>query len=632
MSDYEQGNRGLRNLIAGLIVSVLAVGGTIGTLIVTGSGTFNSAPAPTGAVKASKVWHDSTTDRLMSNVANAGARYVTDTGGYTANTVPKASGVGTLGDSGLIDNGSDISTTERFLRGTPTTADATADSIFTASADAMTPLVLQAKSATQSANELEVQFSNGALAMGYSSANQRLGLLSYLTLYQTTCDPTSTNNRILELAGSGMYMSSLQHFKWYNTTDLSGAPDLGLARAGVSQLSLTDSTNSVLQVGIGTVAAYSVTSTVGPDVTIRGRDGNGGTNAGANIILQAGAPAGAGTRGTVQCPGAGANSTAIGLAARAAGEGSIVIGSSANTSGEGQIAIGNAAGGTGANACAVGVYSYTSAAEALALGFYAIAGGARSIAIGNTASISDGGAIVRLADSINITGLHVLRNDGGERFNCGLAGAFRIYAGTQSIIMSNEIDVTQAAIANAGANWTFAVASNVVTVVTGATPHKLSCGQQFITDADYTDNAWVASGTFTVSEVVSATSFKFVKTQAGQDATTETNAGAGITPSDIVITLPTGGTFWVDEIAVVCSTATTVVTQPTVQFGWEADRDGFYAPAITTALTAVRTREKPTLIAVPAGKTSLSAGITTAGAGTAYMVRFMWAGKWIEDE
>jgi hypothetical protein len=46
----------------------------------------------------------------------------------------------------------------------------------------------------------------------------------------------------------------------------------------------------------------------------------------------------------------------------------------------------------------------------------------------------------------------------------------------------------------------------------------------------------------------------------------------------------------------------------------------------------VRTREKLTPIAVAAGQTTLSAGMTTAGNGTAYKIRFYWRGIFVEDE
>ena len=60
-----------------ILLMILAAGGlTIGAFALTGALTFNAATAPAGVSSKTKMWHDSTTDTLMVNSANGGAKYV----------------------------------------------------------------------------------------------------------------------------------------------------------------------------------------------------------------------------------------------------------------------------------------------------------------------------------------------------------------------------------------------------------------------------------------------------------------------------------------------------------------------------------------------------------------------------
>ena len=373
----------------------------------------------------------------------------------------------------------------------------------------------------------------------------------------------------------------------------------------------------------GAAAGGSVNITAGAAARL-----TSGNAAGGNIVLTPGAGIGTGSRGSVLCPGSGTNSTAIG--GQATNTSSVVIGVNATVSGYEASGFGYQCSSTGIAAAAFGKNATASQSGTVAFGAFTTASGSQSVAIGGADNSSGRQGVCKLDSSCNIPKLHLIRNDSNEAFNSGNLYA-TLYAGSESVLFTNELDVTQAAIANGSSNWTVTVGSNWVTVNT-ITAHKFSVGQYISTDADWTDNAFMASLTDKLITVVTSTTFSFALTQANQAATTETNAGAGITPGDYVITMPTGGTFFVDEIGVVASSATAVVTQPTIQFGNSGDRDAFYAPAITTLLTAVRTREVLTPIAVAAGQTTLSAGMTTAGNGTAYKIRFYWKGIFVEDE
>lgn len=110
------GNQGPGSQLSlGAIIALLVAGVTailVTTLTISGSAVFNAATAPSGEAAKTKLWHDSTTDKLMSNVANGGSKYIVDSGGFTANYIPKASAVGTVGNSSITDDGTTVSTTE----------------------------------------------------------------------------------------------------------------------------------------------------------------------------------------------------------------------------------------------------------------------------------------------------------------------------------------------------------------------------------------------------------------------------------------------------------------------------------------------------------------------------------------
>lgn len=80
-------------------------------------------------------------------------------------------------------------------------------------------------------------------------------------------------------------------------------------------------------------------------------------------------------------------------------------------------------------------------------------------------------------------------------------------------------------ITNSSANWTVAVSGNVVTVQT-IVPHNMANGSTVQTNASWTNNAFMASLSKTITSTPTATSFTFTLTQADQGATTETNASA----------------------------------------------------------------------------------------------------------
>lgn len=332
-----------------------------------------------------------------------------------------------------------------------------------------------------------------------------------------------------------------------------------------------------------------------------------GEAAGGDIVLTPGAGIGGGARGTVRCPGSGALSTAIGVSSVASASSTVALGRLSNASG----------------------------AYSTAFGMSSNVSGMNSMALGGNGSCATGSSNTRLAISCNISCFHLVRKDHtADDFNSN-SMAVAMFAGAPTVLFTNELDATQAAIANGSSNWTVAVASNVVTVNT-VTAHKFSVGQYISTDADWTENAFMASLTDKLITAVTSTTFTFALTQANQAATTETNASAGITPGDYVLPMPTGGSFFVEEVGIVCSTLNgTITTQPTCQFGTAADRDSLRAAEITTLLSALRTRERYTTLLTDVGETTLACGMTapaTLNSATSYKIRFYFRGIFVEDE
>jgi hypothetical protein len=184
--------------------------------------------------------------------------------------------------------------------------------------------------------------------------------------------------------------------------------DSSLTNPAGGNLILFSGVNAVLEWGTAT-APFSVAGTVGPDITIQTRDGNGGANDGGSLIIQTGKPAGAGVHGTFQCPGNGAKSVVIGYQAVGDTDYTIAIGSNAAALltkniaiGYGtlannnlSLAVGNAASAVGANSIAIGSNAANNETSAISIGPSAtvLAGGSLGVAIGSGASVAGVGSI-----------------------------------------------------------------------------------------------------------------------------------------------------------------------------------------------------------------------------------------------
>jgi len=103
------------------------------------------------------------------------------------------------------------------------------------------------------------------------------------------------------------------------------------------------------------------------------------------------------------------------------------------------------------------------------------------------------------------------------------------------------------------------------------------------------------------------------------------------TLASYTLTLPTGVTFYPDEVGVIITAASGVSGQPTVRFGITGDETKYLAATATTGLDAVRDRQRfPTLVSDDGAQT-LRAEVTVAATGTTLTGRFYWRGTAVSD-
>lgn len=267
------GNQGPGSQLSlGAIIALLVAGVTaivVTTLTISGSAVFNAAAAPSGEAAKTKIWHDSTTAKLMSNVANGGAKYVVDTGGFTANYIPKASAVGTLGDGRIIDTGSQIQ-----IPIAPVTADADADVTIQSTAATQVPLVVKG-AASQSDTLTEWQDSTGN-AQAYITSDG-YGIVKGLYTGTSGCAiDYGTAGGLESMVTGGVF--------WSATTDPTAAKDTGITRKTAGEIEINGGTAATTAGKLSvcaTASSYLTTQTITELVTI----GDGATKEStANLI------------------------------------------------------------------------------------------------------------------------------------------------------------------------------------------------------------------------------------------------------------------------------------------------------------------------------------------------------------
>jgi trimeric autotransporter adhesin len=442
--------------------------------------------------------------------------------------------------------------------------------------------------------------------------------------------------------GTSVTLGSASLLKW--TTDAT------LGRVAAGTINLNSTADQVLQIGT-TTAAFNKTNTPGVDVTIRARDANGaGVQAGGSIILQGGNRTGTGLPGTVQCPSpTSPASTVIGASAYAlnASGYDVVIGDNSYTSGKYNVIIGYDSHGN------------TNTDSVVTLGYQAVSLGASTVAIGTSANIGSGGNnTVAVGTSTSASTDAVAIGKGATasaQYAVALGGSISTDIAEATILGSIAIgagadaktgNYATAIGYNASTTGVNAIAIGQGTTNTGeeaitigkgsqaTTKGSVAIGSDMYSDAQY---AAVIGGPLMVHKTGSAsadaaTTIKFFSGAETIISTEAVSLTADIDGTNNVrtITIPSGTSFYVDEVGVILCEAT-VITQPTVQFGVTGTLDKFYGPAITTNLTALRKREKVVITAGGDGETSLVATMTVQGSGTG-KIRFYFKGILVRDE
>lgn len=103
------------------------------------------------------------------------------------------------------------------------------------------------------------------------------------------------------------------------------------------------------------------------------------------------------------------------------------------------------------------------------------------------------------------------------------------------------------------------------------------------------------------------------------------------TAQDGIISMPLGCSFYPNEVGVIITSADTVGAQPTVRFGNDTDPAFLLAATATTALTAVKDRQRFQTLLSSNGQTVITAGVTVGATATTLNGRFYFKGLLIED-
>lgn len=101
--------------------------------------------------------------------------------------------------------------------------------------------------------------------------------------------------------------------------------------------------------------------------------------------------------------------------------------------------------------------------------------------------------------------------------------------------------------------------------------------------------------------------------------------------AEYTINPPAGTHYYLDEIGVICTSATSISTQPTVRFGIVGTLAKHHAAAITTLLTAANKRDKFTPLVPQDGETNVTFGVTVGASATTMRGRAYWRGVVLED-
>lgn len=299
---------------------------------------------------------------------------------------------------------------------------------------------------------------------------------------------------------------------------------------------------------------------------------------------------------------------------KAGGNYSVAIGSEASAMSTGAIAIGTTAASaetdvSGAIVIGFGAAINAGATDGLAIGEFAACDDLDCVALGagSSAEIDGAVAIGRTAYATAAEGVVIGKysSDNADTFTGG------IVVGAQSVLWSNaEEGMVLGYNSEANAAQGIAIGANLVSNL--AKTHIISGLSTIQQDDGQTDEINFFSGqeTIVMSQIVD---FKSVV-------------------GDLVaITLPTGGTFFPDEVGFIPTTVTSATVNPTITFGVTGDSTAIVTSMVTTVDT-VRDRDVTAVAeADNGGVTSLTMSVTTGATATTFSGRVYFKGIFVED-
>lgn len=163
-----------------------------------------------------------------------------------------------------------------------------------------------------------------------------------------------------------------------------------------------------------------------------------------------------------------------------------------------------------------------------------------------------------------------------------------------------------------------------------AASRSIVIGKEARTEVAY--SAQIAGGIITRNTYNGTLDDEFVDYTAAE-ITIMTNVLDLTTATTTEIPLPTGGTFYPNEVGLIITDADTVSVQPGMQYGTDATNiDVLLAETTTTGLDAFGDRERFTSLLTQNGIKSVAVRNNTPATATTLTARAYWQGLWVEDE
>ena len=286
--------------------------------------------------------------------------------------------------------------------------------------------------------------------------------------------------------------------------------------------------------------------------------------------------------------------------------GGIGIGSAATVWAIDGVAIGRAS-------LADGNYSTAVGAEAEAQNSYAVSVGWR--AVSQQYGLAVGPFCAANQYSVSL-GANVL-NSGTHSVTIGA---------TASTINTGEYCTAVAAGASAQANYATAIGA-------GASATSDAVGGIAVGDTATARTRTMQVGALAVvpRNIKSGTDADAIWQSTGPQVVVMTAAKDLKTLASYTLALPTGVTFYPDEVGVIITAASGVTGQPTVRFGITADETKHLAATATTGLDAAYDRQRFATLLSDDGAKTLRAEVTVAATGTTLTGRFYWRGTAVSD-